>query len=108
MEDLSLAFLSWPVIKVNSAGTAYQVSVRNPNRGGAYSWANVSIDRKTLGLLKVDAYERDDSTTVAKEIKIWGYKKYGEQWLPKKIAVTTRENGKKQSSTSIQITRQKG
>ncbi len=106
-EDLALTFLGWPatgIVDDNVAiKQAYAVTVVNPDNKGAYSAATVWIHQKTLGLLKIEAYDRNDPNNFTKEIKIWGYKKHGDQWLPNRVVVTSRDQGKKISSTSIEI-----
>jgi len=107
LEDLTLTFLGWPATGIDETQLAikqaYMVTVVNPNSRGAYSSAQVWIHQKTLGLLKVEAYDRDDPNNFSKEIKIWGYKKHGDQWLPNRVVIAPRDNGKKVSSTSIEI-----
>ncbi len=106
-EDLSLTFLGWPPTGIEddqlAIKQAYRVTVVNPDDRGAYSSAIVWIHQKTLGLLKIEAFDRNEPDNFTKEIKIWGYKKHGDQWLPNRVVITTREQGKKISSTSIEI-----
>jgi len=109
MEDLSMSFLSWPATAVDEEMIAgrknYRVNVKNPGSKGAYNRAIVWLDRKTLGLSKVEAYGRSGGS---KEIRIWNYKKFGEQYLPGKVTITDRDSaGKKGASTSIQISEQR-
>ncbi len=104
-EDLSIWQLGWPATGVKEDRTSgfkcWKVSVRNPNGEGAYKSADVWIHQNSLALIRMDAY--DASGNLARRLQVQKIKRFGDQQLGEQMRVISYENGRKQSTTYIQI-----
>ena len=104
LEDLSVHQLSWSVTNVRESRTGgtqcYVVTVRNSTGRGAYTHADVWIQRNALALMRLDAYDR---AGLAKKLEVQSIRKVGNQRIASKMRVSTYRGGRKKSSTSIHL-----
>ncbi len=104
LEDLTVHQLSWSVTNVREARTGgtqcYVVTVRNSTGRGAYTHADVWIQRNALALMRLDAYDR---AGLAKKLEVQSIRKVGDQRIASKMRVSTYRGGRRKSSTSIHL-----
>lgn len=109
LEDLSLWYLQWnagePRVE-NSAGMAFWVvPVVNKTGRGNYSKAEIWIHQTSLGLFRVDAF--DKAGHLARRLEVEHIREFGEQRIADRLRVSTFKQGNKASSTFVQLARER-
>jgi hypothetical protein len=109
VEDLSLWYLQWPAGEArteNSAGmTFWVVAVTNKTGRGSYSRAEIWIHQTSLGLYRVDAYDKQGN--LARRLEVEHIREFGDQKIADRLRVSTYQGGSKASSTYVQLARER-
>lgn len=109
LEDLSLWYLQWPAGEVrneNSAGMAFWVVTVTNNTGrGSYSRAEIWIHQTSLGLFRVDGFDKENA--LARRLEVEHIREFGDQRIADRLRVSTYQKGNKVSSTYVQLARER-
>jgi len=97
--DLNLAYLWWPSGETVGVDTilgqnCYMLELPAPQRSQAgYGRVKLWISTKSMMLLRAEAY--DAGGTLKRRVALKSFKKIGDQWIAKRIDVTSHPSGRR-------------